>query len=76
MNKEVGFQFYLTIKETEKVKIWAKQISDKFREIDHECFGTGITYAFSPFEFGEQITIKYAGHELLVRTAFEDDEIS
>ena len=73
--QEEGFQFSLTEKETSKVIAWANDISKSMSEIDQECFGGGIVYEFSPFEFGERIVVKYQGKKLLIRSAFEDDEI-
>jgi len=57
------------------LEIWASNINEGLDEIDHECFGMGVSYEFSPFEFGEQVIVKYYKQELLLRTAFENDEV-
>ena len=67
-----GFEFSLTVKETQKIMSWANEINKELKEMDHECFGEGIAYTFQPFEMGTKIEVKYYGQTLLVRLGMEE----
>ncbi len=75
-DKEYAISFQLTAKETKKYFEWLNGYIDS-KEIDEDedpiCWP--VKFEFSPYEMGTRITAKLFNKEILLRTAWEDDEV-
>ena len=75
-NKNGALNFSLTQKETKRCNEWLKSLRDDMPMDDTEdCYVLYPKFQFSPFELGVRIQVSVGKNTLLIRSAWEDDEV-
>ena len=75
-NKKGTLSFSLTQKETKRYNKWLKRLWDDMSMDDTEdCYVFYPEFQFSPFELGVRIQVSVGNNTLLLRSAWEDDEV-
>ena len=75
-NKNGTLYFSLTQKETKRYNEWLKRLQDEIPMDDTEdCYVLYPEFQFSPFELGVRIQVSIGKNTLLIRSAWEDDEV-
>lgn len=71
-----GITFFLTEKETKYYENWKDSLWESMKINDKEdIYVFYPVFQFSPFELGINIKVIIGENELLIRSAFEDDEV-
>ena len=75
-NKNVALHFFLTQKETKRYNEWLKYLQNDMPMDDTEdCYISYPEFQFSPFELGVRIQVRVGKDTLLLRSAWDDDEV-
>ena len=71
-----NISFSLTEKETKKYFQWLENYTNSMKiDKDEDPFLLPVKFQFSPFELGVEIKAKVFNEEILLRGAWEDDEV-
>jgi len=74
--KKYNISFSLTEKETKKYFKWLENYTNSMKiDKDEDPFFLPVKFQFSPFELGVEIKAKVFNEEILLRSAWEDDEV-
>ena len=75
-NKNGALNFSLTPKETKRYNEWLKRLQNDMPMADTEDdYVLYPEFQFSPFELGVRIQVSIGKNTLLIRSAWEDDEV-
>ena len=76
INKEETISFSLTKKETKRYRDWIDSLwSDRKIDDSEDSYMLYPKIQFSPYEMGTMITAIVGEENIILRTAYEDDEI-